>query len=117
MSVENETSLSQQLVDITKQMLDTGHSFSLKLSMLNFNFSVTSTNKETPTTAIKKKKCKSPRQKKRDHTRKQIYLQKKEEIPSFEDSFENPAVIEKPSKKPVTHDRFKCEQCEEKLET
>ena len=85
--------------------------------MPNFNFSVASTNKETPTTAIKKKKYKSPSQKKRDHTRKQIYLQKKEEIPSSEDSFENPAVIEKPSKKPVTHDRFKCEQCDKRLDT
>ena len=56
MSFENETGLSQQLLDITKQMLDKIHSFSLTLSMPNFNFSATSTKKETPTTAIKKKK-------------------------------------------------------------
>ena len=85
--------------------------------MPNFNFSVTSTNKETPTTAIKKKKYKSPSQKKRDHTRKQIYLRKKVETPSSEESFEKPLVIDKQSKKPVTHDRFKCEQCDERLDT
>ena len=39
------------------------------------------------------------------------------EIPSSEDSFEKPAVVEKPVKKPVTHDRFKCEQCEKRLDT
>ena len=26
-------------------------------------------------------------------------------------------MIEKPSKKPVTHDRFKCEQCDKRLDT
>ena len=39
------------------------------------------------------------------------------EIPSSEDSFEKPVVVEKPVKKPVTHDRFKCEQCEKRLDT
>ena len=44
-------------------------------------------------------------------------FRKKVEIPTSEDSFEKPAVIEKPVKKPVNHDRFKCEQCEERLDT
>ena len=39
------------------------------------------------------------------------------EIPSSEDSFEKPVVVEKPFKKHVTHDRFKCEQCEKRLDT
>ena len=85
--------------------------------MPNFDFSVDSTKKEAPTHAVKKKKYKSPSQKKRDHTRKQKYFQKKMEIPITKNSFEKPAVNEKPVMKPVTHDRFKCEQCEEKLET
>ena len=38
-------------------------------------------------------------------------------IPITEDSFEKPVVIEKPVMRLMTHDRFKCEQCEEKLET
>ena len=38
-------------------------------------------------------------------------------IPTFEDSFEKPAVVEKPVKKAGTHERFKCGQCEERLDT
>ena len=39
------------------------------------------------------------------------------EITTSEDSFEKPAVIEKPFKKPGTLDWFKCEHCEERLDT
>ena len=85
--------------------------------MPNFNLFATSTKNETPTTAIKKKKYQSPNQKKRDHTSKQIYLQKKVETLSSEESSEKTLVIDKKSKKPVTHDRFKCEQCDERLHT
>ena len=55
MSGENETNLSKQLLDLTKQMLDKGRKFSLKLLMPSFNFSINSTNKEAPTHAINKK--------------------------------------------------------------
>ena len=77
MSGEKEIKLSKQLLDLTKQMLDLGYTFSLKLLMPNFDFSVHSKKKEAPKNAIKKKKYKSTSQRKRDHTKKQKYLQKK----------------------------------------
>ena len=46
MSGEKEISLTQQLLDLTKQMLDMGHTFSLKLTIPKFEFSVDSTKKE-----------------------------------------------------------------------
>ena len=42
MSHDREINLSKQLLDHTKQMLDLEHTFSLKLSMPNFDFSVDS---------------------------------------------------------------------------
>ena len=38
-------------------------------------------------------------------------------LPIPKKSFEKPLVINKQSKQPVTHDRFKCEQCDERLDT
>ena len=86
MSGEGENNIPQQLLDITKQMLNSGYSFSLKLSMPNLNFSASSTKKETPTSDVKKIKYKSPSQRQRNNIRKQNYLQKKMEIPDTEDS-------------------------------
>ena len=77
MSGEGENDIPQQLLDITKQMLNNGYSFSLKLSMPNLSFSASSTKKETPLNAVKKKKYKPPSQRKRDDISKQKYLQKK----------------------------------------
>ena len=67
MSGERQINISTQLLDLTKQMLDLGHTFSLKLSMPNFDFSVDGIRKEALIHAIKKKKYKSPSQRKRDH--------------------------------------------------
>ena len=115
---ENEASLTQQLLDITRKMLKTGSSFSLKLSISNFNFSASST-KEDILSDVKKKKYKSPSQKKRDYVRKQNYLKQKLEVPNSKDESEKPDIMDalKMTKNPVTHDRFKCEQCGEKLDT
>ena len=48
--------------------------------MPNFDFSVDSTKKQAPTHAVKKKKYKSPNQKKGDHTRKLKYFQRKKSV-------------------------------------
>ena len=117
MAGENEDSLTQQLLDITRKMLKTGNSFSLNLSIPNFNFSASSSKKKTPSGATKKTKYKSPSQKKRDYLRKQIYLKQKLDVPRSKDSSEKSEVTEeKDTQKHVTHDRFKCEQCGEKLD-
>ena len=98
-------------------MLKTVNSFSLNLSIPNFNFSASSSKKETPSVATKKTKYKSPSQKKRDYLRKQIYLKQKLDVPKSKDSSEKSEVTEeKDTQKHVTHDRFKCEQCGEKLD-
>ena len=57
--------------------------------MPNFDFYVDSKKKEAPISSIKKKKYKSPSQRKRDHTRKQKFSQKKVETTTYEDCFEN----------------------------
>ena len=77
MSGEGESNIPQQLLDITKQMLNSGCSFSLKLSIPNLMFSLSSTKEETPTSAVKKMKYDSPSQKKRNLIRKKAIFRKK----------------------------------------
>ena len=81
--------------------------------MQHFNFSVFSTKKENPASAINKKNYKYPSKNKRDHSRKHYHL----EIPGYEDYFKKPVIIENPFKKPVTYDKYKCEQCGKRLNT
>ena len=101
MSREIETSLPQQLLDITKQMLNSGKPFSLTLSMENFNFSASSNTMEAPWNVVKKKKYKSPSQKNRDHIRKQNFLKHKLENPITKDNSEQPMMLS-------------CDHCEHK---
>ena len=39
------------------------------------------------------------------------------DIPDTEDSFEKPVISEELVKKTVTHERFRCEECGERLDT
>ena len=56
MTQDGQTSLTQQLLDLTKQMLDHGQSFSLSVIMENFNFSASSQKTEQPFSMTGKKK-------------------------------------------------------------
>ena len=78
MAEETEASITLQLLDITRLMLNSGNSFTLNLSTSNINFLVTNNKKETPTNvsnnnmetpfnAIKKIRYKSPSLKERDN--------------------------------------------------
>ena len=101
MSEENVISLSQQLMDLTKQMLNSGNSFSLSLSMTDFKFSASSKIKKSPDHDARKRKNKSASQKKRDFNRKQHFLNKKLDVPNSPESSEKPEL-------------FSCEHCDYK---
>ena len=101
MSAENETSLSKQLLEITKQMLTTGKPFSIRLSMPCFNYSASSQIKETPDQDAKQKKYKSPSQRNRDSLRKEKFLKQKLNPPT------GPAA----QAKDEDSVDFKCDQC------
>ena len=77
MSAENLNSLSQQLLEITKQMLNSGKPFSIRLSMSGFTYSASSHIKETPDQYAKNKKYKSPSHTNCDYLRKQKFLRQK----------------------------------------
>ena len=77
MTQDQQASLTQQLLDLTKQMLEYGISFSLSVTMDNFNFSASSQKMEQPFLTVKKKTHKSPSQKKRDQIRKKKFIEKK----------------------------------------
>ena len=99
MSAENGSSLSQKLLEITKQMLTTGKPFSIRLSISGFTFSASSKTKESPDQDDKRKKYKSPSQKNRDSLRKQEFLKQKSDPP-------------KSTEDPETSFTFKCNQCD-----
>ena len=99
MAGETEASIAQQLLDITRLMLNSGNSFTLKLSMSNVNFcvsnnkketppNVNNNKKETPSNVVKKTRYKPPSQKERDNTRKQNFLKQKLEIPNSAENSE-----------------------------
>ena len=70
---KEQTSLAQQLLELTQKMLNNGQTFSINLKMTNFNFSASTKDKDSPNQEVKKEKHKSPSQKKRDFSRKQAY--------------------------------------------
>ena len=98
---KEQTSLAQQLLELTQKMLNNGQTFSINLKMTNFNFYASTKDKESPNQEVKKVKHKSPSQKKRDFLRKQIFQKKKLECPS------SPKHSEK-------QDMFTCEHCDYK---
>ena len=101
MTDEDQTSIAQHLLELTQQMLNTGKSFSISLSMTNFSFSSSSQDKESPCQEVKKMQYKSPRQRKRDLIRKQNFIRKKLESPSLQINSEKQTM-------------FDCEYCDYK---
>ena len=99
MAHEEQTSVAQQLLELTQQMLNTGKTFSISLSMTNFNFSSSSQDKESPFQEVKKIRYKSRTQKKRDLIRKQNFLTNKLE----------PQLLLENSEKQTM---FACEHCD-----
>ena len=95
MAGETEASLTQQLLDITRLMLNSGNCFTLRLTTSSIDFTASSNKKETPSDAQKKTKYKSPSQKQKNYTRKQNYLNQKFIVPISEDISDKPVLTSK----------------------
>ena len=122
---ELDTSLVLKCMEFTKQMTDQGNSFKFSMCLPSgFNFSLEFAKgfeKEQPSNISERKK-KSPSTIRRNKLRREKYLKRKtvDETPTEEISV--PSELKDtppppPTKKTVTHDRFKCQQCGEKLDT
>ena len=118
MDEENKASLAQQLLDITKQMLNTGKPFSIIVSMTNFSFSANSQAMETPVQDFKKK-YKSPSQRKHDLDRKQTFMKHKLDSSNSALQLPSPGSQATPGDQPPASEApiynltiSKCEECE-----
>ena len=92
MAGKTKASLTQQLLDISRLVLNSGNCSTLRLTTSSINFTASSNKNETPSVAHKKTKYKSLSHKQRNYTRKQNYLKQNLDVPISEDISEKPVL-------------------------
>ena len=118
---ELETSLVSKCMEFTTQLANKGKSFKFSLCLPSgFNFSLEfAKEKEQPSNIMERKK-KSPSTIRRNNKRREEYLKRKTEDKTISETLilpSEPKETPQTTKRNVTHDRFKCDQCGEKLDT
>ena len=108
-------------MESTTQLANQEKSFKFSLCLPSgFNFSLEFAKEKVQPSIILERKKKSPSTIRRNKKRREEYLRKKNEDKTISETLilpSEPKETPRPTKTHVTHDRFKCDQCGEKLDT